>query len=334
LRHFYAQRLYHPAWSNDAGPQEYAETLLQALQDAESEGLSPQDYHLLPIIDTLAAVRQAQHMPSAWHSARLADLDLLLTDAFLTYATHLLHGRWRLAAVDAGGMATDKAIDLARLLQRALAPERMAATLHSLLPPDAEYARLRQALLQYRRLAAHGGWPTLAAGPPLRHGNQNERVAALRYRLWTTGDHVTPPAADEALFDEVVEQAVRTFQRRHGLAVDGIVGSITLAALNAPVAERVRQLILNLDRRRWLPRQLGRRYLLINIPDFTVRVAEDDQPALIMWAVVGRPSWPTPVLSSVVTHLIFNPCMILRPGSCSPGPCAPSATAASASESH
>jgi murein L,D-transpeptidase YcbB/YkuD len=307
LRHFYAQRLYHPAWSNDAGPLQDAEALLQVLQDAESEGLSPQDYHLLPIIDTLAAVRQAQNMPTSWHTGRLADLDLLLTDAFLTYGAHLLHGRQRLAAVDAGGMAKDEATDLARLLHHALATEQITATLHSLLPPYAEYTRLRQALVQYRRLAAHGGWPTLADGPPLHQGDQNERVVALRYRLRRTGDLITPPAADEALFDKAVEQAVGAFQKRHGLAVDGIVGSVTLAAMNVSVEERVRQLILNLDRRRWLPRQLGHRYVLINIPDFTVRVVEDDQPVLTMRAVVGKPSWPTPVLSSVVTHLIFNP---------------------------
>lgn len=188
-----------------------------------------------------------------------------------------------------------------------LATERLAAPMPSQQPFHPGEFRLRQALEHYRHLAAQGGWPLLPAGATLRTGDRGHAVVVLQHRLHVTGDLATPPPAAGDLFDSVVEQAVRAFQQRHGLEVDGIVGSATRAALQVSVEERVRQLALHVERWHSLPEHLGPRYLLVNIPSFTLQVMENEQPVLSMRVVVGTPSRPTPLFRSTLTAVVLNP---------------------------
>ena len=177
----------------------------------------------------------------------------------------------------------------------------------SLPPTHSAYTRLQQALASYRQMAAHGGWPILPDGAILRKGDQGTPVAILTRRLHSTGDLTEPPAQRSDLFDAVLEQAVRRFQRRHGVVADGVVGPITRAALQVPIEARMRQMAINLERWGGLPPDLGRRYILVNIPSFTLHVVVDDQPVMSMRVVVGKPSWPTPVLSASLVSLVLHP---------------------------
>jgi murein L,D-transpeptidase YcbB/YkuD len=111
----------------------------------------------------------------------------------------------------------------------------------------------------------------------------------------------------EDQFDQALWQAVRRFQRRHGLAADGIVGPLTLAALNVSVTERIQQLELNMERWRWLPEDLGPRYILVNIPDFTMQVVSNGRAVINTKAIVGTPKRPTPLLSARLSYLVLNP---------------------------
>jgi L,D-transpeptidase YcbB len=173
------------------------------------------------------------------------------------------------------------------------------------------------ALERYRQIEARGGWPTIPPGPWLCLGSYSERVLALRHRLRATGD--LPPLEPSAqggsdmtnvnaemTFDHEVDQAVRLIQRRHGLYVDGIVGGKTLAALNVPVQDRIRQLQHNLER--WQqPENLGDRYILVNIPDFTLRLIDQNREVWATRVVVGKRKRRTPILRSTIDYLIFNP---------------------------
>jgi murein L,D-transpeptidase YcbB/YkuD len=116
-----------------------------------------------------------------------------------------------------------------------------------------------------------------------------------------------PPAADDTVFDAALEQGLRGFQERHGLDADGTVGASTLAALNVPVEDRIRQIELNMERWRWLPQTLGERYIMVNIPNFHLDVVEHGQALLGMRVVVGRPTRRTPSFSAEMTHLVLNP---------------------------
>jgi murein L,D-transpeptidase YcbB/YkuD len=125
--------------------------------------------------------------------------------------------------------------------------------------------------------------------------------------LGVSGNVQRSAALKAACFDDRLVTAVAGFQGRHGLTADGVVGERTLAALNVPVEQRIRQIQLNLERWRWMPEDLGSRYVLVNIPGFQMQVVEAGQVVKTMRTIVGQKSRPTPVLSSKITYLEINP---------------------------
>jgi murein L,D-transpeptidase YcbB/YkuD len=176
------------------------------------------------------------------------------------------------------------------------------------LPPHLTKPSLARALTTYRALSDGGGWPSIPAGPSLRLGDAGARVAALRMRLAREGYLPASPSEGEAArFDPALDRAVREFQRRHGLEVDAVVGRETLAALNVPAAARVAQIELNLARLRALPARLGDPYVAVNLAAQDLQLVEDGTSPLVSKVIVGKPSTPTPVLSSEFAKVIFNP---------------------------
>jgi murein L,D-transpeptidase YcbB/YkuD len=300
LRDFYERRSFEPAWLARGKPNDEARDLLDALKGAEAEGLRPSDYHLLEITSGLQPRQGVREAPAA------VDLELLLTDAFLLYASHCLAGRLNPETIDPEWHARRREVDLTAVLQDALARQRIGQSLAALLPPQPGYARLRAALSRYRAIASDGGWTSVPEGPTLRFGDTGARVARLRERLHATGDFAKTKH-DDLVFDAEVEVAVRRFQARHGLEVDGLVGAATLAALNVSVQARVQQIIVNLERWRWLPQDLGARHVLVNIADFHLDAVEAGTAVRSMRVVVGRGYRRTPVFSDVITYLVLNP---------------------------
>jgi hypothetical protein len=133
-------------------------------------------------------------------------------------------------------------------------------------------------------------------------------VERLRQRLQASGDLAADTTADaEEAFGPVLEQAVKQFQTRHGLESDGIVGAATRDALNVPVEMRIQQLRLNMERWRWLPQNLGARYIVVNIAGFELRVMEQGQEVMQMRVVTGQPYRQTPVFSDEISYLVLNP---------------------------
>lgn len=297
---FYAQRDYRPAWLAGERPTAPAAALVGILEKADQDGLRPADYHVSYLRRALA------QFPDGGSPV---DLELRLTDAFMTYGSHLLSGRLSQRWGQGRYSLTPRSMDLAAVLQETLAAGSLQQTLANLASPHPEYARLRAALERYRRIARAGGWPAIDPGPKLVWGARGERVAQLQTRLRVTGDLEPGPAApaSEAVFDLALETAVKRFQRRHGLLVDGVVGANTLAALNVDAEQRVRQIELNMERWRWLPEDLGRRHILVNIPGFEMSVVEDGRPVMEVPVIVGRSKRPTPVFSAQMSYLVLSP---------------------------
>jgi murein L,D-transpeptidase YcbB/YkuD len=195
-----------------------------------------------------------------------------------------------------------------RVLEIALQQDTIEESLRDLLPPHADYGRLKNALAHYRNIVKEGGWPLVPHGPTLRRGDHSLRVKALRAYLIVSGDLVVSPGnTDLELFDEEMEKGVRRYQHRHGLNEDGVVGPATQAAIDVPATERVRQIEVNMEQWRWLPADFGDRYLWVNIADFTLAVIDHNIIAMQMRAVVGKNFQNTPVFSGLINYLELNP---------------------------
>ncbi len=307
---FYVQRGYQSAWlSADGRPLPAADALLESLNEADREGLRASDYRPTALKERLATLHRAETTPTI---DQLTDFDLLFTDTFLTYGSHLLSGRLPPRRVDRDWTIPPRSRDLATVLQGALTQGTVTESLRALKPLNKGYNQLREVLERYRKVEQAGGWPTLGDGPNLRQGDQGPRVRTLRARLQASGD-LTDSQSETgkknvpAIFDKSVTEAVLRFQRRHGLQETGVVGPQTRTALNVSVAERIRQIELNMERWRWLPDDFGARYILVNIPNFKMDVFEDGQRVMESKVVVGRLERQTPTFTADMAYLVFSP---------------------------
>jgi L,D-transpeptidase YcbB len=316
ISHFYMKRGYVPAWSKDGMPLSDIESMLKIIRNAHLQGLQPQDYHLGAIETALADLRPTSQQNDALTADRIVDLDLLLTDAFLLYGSHMLEGRINPNRLHPSTwVANQRSADMTEALEEALNTHRIERTLAGFEPQYVGYERLKQALAQYRAVAAKGGWPTIPGGNQVRlkKGDRNRLVALLSLRLMLSGDLDVINGGDGGRFDHTLEEAVIAFQRRHGLKADGVVRQETLKALNVPVEKRIRQIELNLERWRWFPQDLGTRYILVNIPDYTLEVVNENRIVMDMRIIVGKRTIRnkvdphTPVFSGRMTHLEINP---------------------------
>jgi murein L,D-transpeptidase YcbB/YkuD len=301
LPRFYEARGFEPAWLGpDLDDQLHA--LEAAIRRAAAHGLEPADYHLDELLGLRTLVLSGQAS-----SMEMVDLEVLASDAFMVLGSHLLNGRVNPETIDPEWLANRRNAFMDEVLAEALASDRIEGTLLELAPMQPRYRSMLDAAQALRRVAADGGWPVVADGPRLELGVTDPRVAVLRDRLSASGDLAVGVAPEPEVFGEDVADAVQRFQARHGLDVDGVVGPASLAALNVPAEERVRQLEVNMERWRWLPADLGARHIEVNIAGFDVKVVENGRTALRHRAIVGREYRQTPMFSGTMTYLVLAP---------------------------
>ena len=299
---FYKGRHYQPAWSQN-GQLIQVETLIRAVEEAYGDGLSPDYYHLNLIKSLVDKVGQEL----APDYIQLSDLDILLTDAFLTLGCHLSAGCANPVTIETEWFAKSNKVDVSSVLDQALKKKQVREALMGIRPQKDIYGRLRLALARYRELSSKGEWQLVSAGPSLKKGSKSDRVVELRKRLSVSGDLPAEKATAGDLFDEIVEQSVIVFQKRHGLKIDGVVGPDTLNALNVPLKQRIRQMELNMERLRWILGNIEERFIVVNIANFQLYVVENDKSVLSMKVIVGKPYQSTPIFTAKMTYIVINP---------------------------
>ncbi len=307
---FYQGRDYNPVWFDADGLRPTVQVLIEAIRSANLDGLKPHDYHLEGIERMLMELNGGMLPLEDDQFKKWADLDLILTDAFLLLGSHLSGGRINPENIHADWVIGPRTFDMLAVLNSTLTEAQMHNALDRLRPNHEGYTNLKTALHRMRALATEGGWPRLHHDRmTIRPAESHEDIDTIRRFLGLTGDYDTEVPFGQMVFyyDEDLEAAIKQFQLRHGLEPDGIIGKKTRRAMRVTVAERIRQIELNLERWRWLPNDLGDRYVFVNTAAFFLKVVENHRKKMDMKVVVGRPARQSPVFSSSMTYMVLNP---------------------------
>jgi murein L,D-transpeptidase YcbB/YkuD len=274
---------------------------ISRLKNAEADGLDPNDYPSKQLA-TLSAGG------ASTDKRGLALIELYFSAAFLEYASDLKVGRFLPSKIDPNFFIEGRAIDQLSALKNLERADGIDRFFDEWQPAGPRYAALRTVLAKYRALAAKGGWSTVPLGDAIRPGMTDPRVPAIRARLALTDGASTELAATEAqVYDNALIEAVKRFQASQGLDVDGVIGSTTIVAMNVPVQERINSIILAMERLRWMPEDLGKQYLIVNIAGFELRRINAGEVEERMAVVVGKPYHRTPVFSDRIRFLELNP---------------------------
>jgi murein L,D-transpeptidase YcbB/YkuD len=278
-----------------------ANALISRLKNAEADGLDPNDYPSKQLA-TISATG-----PSA-DKRGLAIIELYFSSAFLEYASDLKVGRFLPSKVDPNFFIESRTIDQQAALKDLAQTDSIDRFFDAWQPPGQRYAALRTVLAKYRALAAKGGWNTVPLGESIKPGMSDPRIPAIRARLsLTDGASGEVGAAEGQLYGNALVEVVKRFQARQGLEGDGVIGSTTIVAMNVPVQERIKSIILAMERLRWMPENLGQQYLIVNIAGFELRRVNAGKVEERMAVVVGKPYHRTPVFSDRIRFLEFNP---------------------------
>jgi murein L,D-transpeptidase YcbB/YkuD len=306
LHDFYSSRGFRPAWSDRQSIQQ----LLNAIAESEADGLDPNDYHATVLKALAAETDQTGAPPAAF-----AQFDVLLTEALLRLGYHLKFGK-----VDAESLhpqwnygRTIAAVNLAETIEQMINSGELYKRIEALKPTHPFYKRIKRELARLRAIDATQQI-FVPAGPSLRPGDSDARVMTLRARLQQTGDMPATIPIDSPHFDADVVAAAKRFQQRMGLIDDGVVGKSTQTELNVPIAQRIRQLRVSLDRGRVLLQDLPEEFIIVNVSGYSIALVRGEQ---IVWearAQVGKPYRQTPVFRSDITYLVFNPTWTVPPG--------------------
>ncbi len=309
LAAFYADANDAPQWIDaSARPSDEARAALRVLSGASVDALDPADY----AADALAT--QADALGAATPATDLAAFDVGLSASLLRYLRHLHTGRVDPRAIGFRMTTPADGPDVVAALRSALASHRVADAAAELAPPLVLYRSLRSALARYRALAASTPDPVFTASAVVKPGDEYVDAPVLRRHLIALGD--LPPAAPAPAtpntYDEALVDGVKHFQMRHGLEPDGVIGRTTHAALRVPLAQRVRQIELALERLRWLPHLSPDGFIGVNVPMFHLWVWDaippNGAPAFGMNVIVGRAlNTQTPVFVEEMRYVIFRP---------------------------
>jgi murein L,D-transpeptidase YcbB/YkuD len=288
LQRVYAEHNFQPVWSGSAEALERGRIASGVLARADEHGLEP--------------ARYASATPTLADSVgdQAAEADIQLTLDVLRYAHDVRSGRLPPDSIYRDVDLPEQTFDPVIAFTWALRRGDMADFLSALPPAQPEYQRLIAALARYRDIEAHGGWPSIPGDREVKTDGSDPRLDVLMRRLQVEDSKAALPGADPVT-------AVKRYQRRNGLTADGRVGALTLEMLNVPAAERVVQIVANLERWRWLPRTFEMRYIAVNVPDQSLQLVEDGKSLLTSRVIVGRPQTPTPIFRATVIAVTINP---------------------------
>lgn len=297
---------FQPLWTDRRDIRE----LWALVEAAREHGLEPEDYGA-------SSIRQLMQSANGTIPAEtVAATDILLSESLFRYIYHRRFGKIKASSLDPDVNYRREAfggLSPGGTLRQALDAPSLTDFLEALAPTSPFYSALQSWLRTYQDLEAAGGWPEVPEGPTLHRGDVDQRVRALRVRLQATGDAPDAVVLQPEFFDEALEQAVRTFQRRHALTVDGLVGRHSREALNVPAGRRVAQLRLSLERLRWVSQEAAETLVAVNIAGYRVFYVKNGETVWQTRAMVGKTYRRTPTFRGEMAYLELNPSWTIPP---------------------
>jgi murein L,D-transpeptidase YcbB/YkuD len=286
---FYATRSYAPIWVENGVESARGKAAAAYLAGVDADGLDPSDYPVPSFASSDAGA--------------LAEAELKFTAAVLTYARNAQIGRVHFSRISPDVYYDLTAPEPGAVLTKLAGAPNVAEALGSYNPPHAGYKALKAKLAEARGRTSEPGRVRISSGKALKPGMEDPRVPLLRERFGIAGDGA------DATYDRTLAEAVKKFQHQHDLAPTGILNGATVDALNGPRRDRDADVIIaNMERWRWLPRDLGRAYVMVNIPDYTLRVVDHGATVWATRIVAGQPGErATPLLSETMKYITVNP---------------------------
>jgi len=302
LSEIYENRMFSLAWENNNS----IEQLIKSIEESEYEGLNPNDYHI-------EKLKNLYNSYTKLNSEQKANIDLLATDAFLLYTSHLLSGKVNPTSIDPEWHVKRREGNPVLLFERAIQENNIPLYIKESLPKHKTYLELKKALLIYENIKKEGGWLEVPYGETLKKGDENDRIVLVKKRLLVTKDLSENDIGDIKQFDDKLFDAVILFQKRHNIQVDGSIGKSTISTMNIIVDDRIDQIKVNMERWRWLPKEFSNYYVKVNIANFFVDVYKDGFIQRQHKVIVGKNHRRTPVFSSKISYLVLNPTWTVPP---------------------
>lgn len=300
LFNFYKATNYRTIWQSE----DSRKIILTELLKSDEEGLNPEDYKVKTLSDF-------EKKSATLNDSDLAKYDILLTESFQKYISHLTNGTLNPRKLYKNWDLKENYIDLNETLTNLLDSDSLADKIKQLKPNHIVYKRLKKALKLINTFPKDD-FKALKIAEIIAPNDTNPSIIDIKKRL-TYWKELQPQDSLTTIYDPETILAIKKFQSRHGLAIDGIIGPATISSLNFSKKQRMQQIIVNLERWKWYPKEMGKEYIIINIPDYRLTLIKEKDTLRTHRVIVGRAKRKTPILSSKLTQVVFNPTWTVPP---------------------
>lgn len=300
LFNFYKATNYRTIWQSE----DSRKIILTELLKSDEEGLNPEDYKVKTLSDF-------EKKSATLNDSDLAKYDILLTENFQKYISHLTNGTLNPRKLYKNWDLKENYIDLNETLTNLLDSDSLADKIEQLKPNHIVYKRLKKALKLINTFPKDD-FKALKIAEIIAPNDTNPSIIDIKKRL-TYWKELQPQDSLTTIYDPETILAIKKFQSRHGLAIDGIIGPATISSLNFSKKQRIQQIIVNLERWKWYPKEMGKEYIIINIPDYRLTLIKEKDTLRTHRVIVGRAKRKTPILSSKLTQVVFNPTWTVPP---------------------
>lgn len=306
-KNFYRERGFKLGWFKNHEVVPQAKKMLQVVSKANEEGLDPKDYQIINFEEKFKALEEAKKDSNKVKELE-KEIDLGLSATYFNWASDYYRGlvipkknpemEWDIKR---------NKIKLHKALMTILGERESKYPYADFSPLHPQYTNLKKALARYREVQAKGGWPNIPAGSKIKVGESSPVVPLLRKRLSEFNDSADTTNSNGDIFDATLSSALKKFQEYNNLKPDGGLGPATIAKLNVPVQTQIKQIIINMERWRWIPKSFEQDYIIVNIPEYKLRVFEKARQVLDMKVIVGKTMHETPIFSDKMEYVVLSP---------------------------